>query len=440
MFILRTFFAFVFSYLIVSEVPAAEGQSSPIHVLEQCLGEIKSPSASLYQKQAAARKGAAMIGALMTPIYEEKGKEGKVARAPTIIPVRTSDPSLTHIQVLRLSETNATDYHKTLYMAIFMAAQLLEINLTQILTAAEALSGLKDDPRGARHWASCKSLAEAIEKKSAVNSYFNTNLDLSITGGATNFHAFFATMEGLLLPVRSAAALSADEASRKTNAIVEAVSQVSIYQRRGIEIPSDPNIVGVNVLPFANPNVQASWDALPSFTRQTLANFSRGNKRGFLLVHSLEDIMGVPGQFMHMWNLNHPGDQRHFSLKDGSGAPAFHATFTTDEIVEHYISYLSAYRDIISCSLLALNIAKEWSVNNTFAPLSFIFEVSSQNIVLASRSDAHTPVYYRKSAGENRDAQEYSSKERSGCITLDALIRYYSFAEINDKQTADMKQ
>jgi hypothetical protein len=378
MFVLRAFIVLVFSYLIMSEAPATEGQSSPIHILENCLGEIKSTSIPLYQKQAAARKGVAMIGALMSPIYEEKGKEGKVALAPTIIPVRTSDPSLTYVQVLRLSETNATSYYKTLYMAIFMAAQLLEINPTQILTAASVLSSLKEDPRGARHLASCKSLAKAIDQKTTVNPYFNTDLDLGITGGATDFHAFFAYMEGLLLSVRSAAVFSTEEASRKTQAIVEAFSQVSIYQQIGIEIPSDPSIVGITVTPFSHPAVQASWDALPSFTHQTLANFSRGDKRGFLMVHSFEDIMGVPSHFTRMWNLNHSRDQRHLSPVKQSMqgfAEAFHKAFSAEEIVNHYTLYLLAQRDLISCSVLALNTAKERSLTSVFSQVSLILDV-----------------------------------------------------------------
>jgi len=102
------------------------------------------------------------------------------------------------------------------------------------------------------------------------------------------------------------------------------------------ELPSDPDMMAVNAVVFPKPKTRESWDRLyrpGGLTDQTLENFSRGDARGILLVHSLEDIMGAAVCFIQMWNKNHPDDQRCLIRNT---LEEFHELFTDKEFVDHY--------------------------------------------------------------------------------------------------------
>jgi hypothetical protein len=63
---------------------------------------------------------------------------------------------------------------------------------------------------------------------------------------------------------------------------------------------------------------------------------------------------------------------------------------------------------------------------NSCPALGAHLNAPSQCIAVTARTDAHTPVYYRKGKDDRCqiDAQKYCSDKQPACITLDALVRY----------------
>jgi hypothetical protein len=215
-----------------------------------------------------------------------------------------------------------------------------------------------------------------------------------------------------------------------------------------IELPSDPGMMAVKAVVFPEAETEESWYRLyrpGGYTDQTLENFSRGDTRGILLVHSLEDIMGAAGCFTRMWNKNHPNDQR---IPVQNTVEEFHTLFSNEEFVSHYAEYVLAQRYLISGSVVAFNEQGQFTLDETFSPVSFIMKVPPQCIVVTAVSDAHTEVSYApfsKTAGAFErekygvQALEYADKLSS----LDSLLRYPFLRprnELNDTFDTDMNE
>lgn len=166
----------------------------------------------------------------------------------------------------------------------------------------------------------------------------------------------------------------------------------------GIEIPSDPELTGLPSPGFSTPEMELSWRNLVPFSQQTMANFSKGIKRGILYVHSLEICFGAGG----------------LSEDNFKG------------FVEKYIDYL-AHRPIIAGSVVAYNDDPMFTLPHTFASISFIIEVPAECIAVTERSGARTP--YNNShdkkewAKRSRKTLEDYLKKNKPSATLDAIIR-----------------
>lgn len=177
-----------------------------------------------------------------------------------------------------------------------------------------------------------------------------------------------------------------------TNPVLVSSSSVS----GSIRIPSDPDIMGVKAVQYPHPKTRESWESLykpGGFTDQTLENFCRGDKRGVFIVHSLEDIMGATTCFYKMWIESHLADRRTPATAEPRAAAEFHERFK-DEFVSHYISYVLARRYIIAGSVVAFNDEPQFTLGETFLSVSFIMKVPPECIVMATPSDASSPVYY----------------------------------------------
>jgi len=196
----------------------------------------------------------------------------------------------------------------------------------------------------------------------------------------------------------------------------------AVHQRSSIVIPSDVERTGLQAI-NSTPQMRHSWQALGSFTAQTMDNFQKGVKRGILYVHSLEDIMGAQKCFLENWNLNHPHDIRAIENKD------FHEVFTHQEYVDHYIPYILASRPLIAGSVLAFNDEPAFTLSNSFAPVSFIMDVPAECIGVTSRADAQTPVSFVTQQEKKllTPMQNYLDESKSGLTTSDALVRYPYF-------------
>lgn len=196
----------------------------------------------------------------------------------------------------------------------------------------------------------------------------------------------------------------------------------AVHQRSSIVIPSDVERTGLQAI-NSTPQMRHSWQALGSFTAQTMDNFQKGVKKGILYVHSLEDIMGAQKCFLENWNLNHPHDIRTLEDKD------FHEVFTHQEYVDHYIPYILASRPLISGSILAFNDEPAFTLSNSFASVSFIMDVPAECIGVTSSADAQTPVSFVTQQEKKllTPMQNYLDESKSSLITLDALVRYPYF-------------
>ncbi|HUX79233.1 MAG TPA: hypothetical protein VMW10_05760 [Alphaproteobacteria bacterium] len=229
----------------------------------------------------------------------------------------------------------------------------------------------------------------------------------------------FLFLSGTILLSSSLATLAMEEKPFTTTAHLTARPQL-----KGIEIPSMPEDVGVKVGEYLHKEVEDSWGALSQFTEQTLHNFQQGpkNPRGILYVHSLEDIMGATECFTKMWNRSHPQDQRTIDKEN------FHEVFSSEEFVNNYIENVLAQRILISGSVLALPGEPEFTLRSTFSPVSFIFDVPKECVVVTSGTDARTPVYYAplKGLSSQREVnfEDYVSAHASNRVTLDTLVRF----------------
>jgi len=215
-----------------------------------------------------------------------------------------------------------------------------------------------------------------------------------------------------------------------------------------IELPSDPDMMAVKAVVFPEAETEESCYRLyrpGGFTDQTLENFSRGDTRGIFLVHSLEDIMGAAGCFTKMWNENHPDDQR---IPVQNTAEEFHTLFSNEEFVSHYAEYVLAQRYLISGSVVAFNEQGQFTLDETFSPVSFIMKVPPQCIVVTAVSDAHTEVSYApfsQTAGSfEREKYGVQALEYAGELSsLDSLLRYPFLRprnELNDTFDTDMNE
>lgn len=201
-----------------------------------------------------------------------------------------------------------------------------------------------------------------------------------------------------------------------------------VLQRSFIVIPSDAERTGLQAI-NNTPKMRQSWQALGSFTAQTMDNFQKGVKKGIFYVHSLEDIMGAKKCFIENWNLNHPHDIRTLEVKD------FHEVFTHQDYVDHYIPYILASRPLISGSILAFNDEPAFTLSNSFASVSFIMDVPAECVGVTSRADARTPVDFVTPQEKKvlTPLQNYLDEDKSNLITLDALLRYPFFGSCDDK-------
>ncbi|OJW46276.1 MAG: hypothetical protein BGO67_08650 [Alphaproteobacteria bacterium 41-28] len=197
-------------------------------------------------------------------------------------------------------------------------------------------------------------------------------------------------------------------------------------QLKGIEIPSKPEDVGVEVGEYSHKAVEDSWGALSQFTAQTLHNFQQNptNPRGILYVHSPEAIMGAEECFTHVWNKNHPQDQR---TVQGDN---FDEVFSSEEFVNNYIKYVLAQRILISGSVLALHEEPQYTLRSTFSPVNFIFDVPKECVTVTSIEDARTPVYYaplKYGYNTREETFNYAKNCAPTRVTLDTLVRFPKF-------------
>ena len=203
-------------------------------------------------------------------------------------------------------------------------------------------------------------------------------------------------------------------------------------QPNGIEIPSDPKEVGVISAIFPSREIEKSWDNLRVFTTQTINNIKKDpNKpKGIFFVHSLEDIMGATECFTKKWNETYPEKKRNFT------GEKFHDTFSHEEFINHYITFLLAERTLISGSILAFNEKAHYNLRSTFSPVNFIIDVPQQCIAITERQDAGTPVSYfplRQPNTKYINYDSYVEENSEKLITLDALIRFPNINASNDK-------
>lgn len=197
-----------------------------------------------------------------------------------------------------------------------------------------------------------------------------------------------------------------------------------VWAKPGIVIPSDVEKTGIQTVTYQNPLTAVSWESLNSFTDQTLENFEKGDCRGILCVHSLEDIMGASEAFRQNWNL-HQGDDRGLTHK--YSIEEFHQTYTPQEYIDYYIPYVLAERALISCSMLAFNKKPQFSLTETFAPVSFILKAPKECVMVTERHDARTSVVYGRPI-----KTQYLIKSEPEIKTLDTIIRYPEIGSVKE--------